>query len=247
MKTRPSVLVTSGLDPSGKAGLLADVATIERLGAHALGVATALTAQGERTFLVHRPPTHVLRAQVKAVLELERRRIRAIKTGMVTGPAAMDALAELLLPLRIPWVIDPVVGTSKGQLLSRLRPGDFLRLAQPHVILTPNVIECGWLAGERTATNVTEAAAQGARLQARGFRAVIVKGGHLRGDPVDLICTKDAVEVVSAPRLPRSKLHHRGTGCRFASALATRVAQGMEISAAVRDAKVFVESYLRTL
>lgn len=239
----PVVFCLSGLEPSGRAGLLADVATVKALNGDPVGIATALTAQGRTTFALHRPPTAMLRAQIEAALELSRP--DAVKLGMITGPAALDAIVELLSLKRVPLVVDPITGTSRGQLLSRLRPADFLRLAAPHVVLTPNAIECGWLCGEPTAENVTQLAAQGARLLARGFGAVVVKGGHLRGDPIDLVCAKDAVEVIPARRLRRTKLGRRGTGCRFASALATSLARGAGISEGARTAKQFVESYLR--
>lgn len=245
MKALPRVLVAGGLEPFGRAGVFADFVTVQKLGAEAVGISTTLTAQGKKTFLTQQPPTRLIETQLRAILEMGK--LHAVKTGVIAGPATIETFIDHFFDRPIPWVVDPVVGTSRGQLLSKLRPADFLRLAAPNVVLTPNVVECAWLSRQDIPTTVTEAAAMGARLQARGFRAVIVKGGHFRGDPIDLVCTGDAVELLRGQRLPRTRESHRGTGCRFASALAVGLARELSVADAARDAKRFVEGYLRGL
>lgn len=245
MTRQPRVLVAGGLEPSGRAGVFADFATVQALGGQPVGLATTLTAQGKKTFLTQQPSTRLIETQLRAIFELGR--LDAVKTGVIAGPATIETFIEHFFDVDTPWVVDPVVGTSRGQLLSKLRPRDFLRLAAPNVVLTPNVVECAWLARQDLPTTVTEAAAMGARLQARGFRAVVVKGGHFRGEPVDLVCTGDAVELLHGQRLARTKESHRGTGCRFASALAVSLGRGLSVADAARDAKRFVEGYLRGL
>jgi len=238
---RPRVLCAAGLDPSGRAGLLADVETVRALDGVPLGVATALTAQGEGTFDLWPTPARTLQSQVAALLELGRP--HAVKFGMLPGPAALYALANAL-PDRVPWVVDPVVATSRGQLLSRVRPDDVFALAGARSALTPNVMECAWLTGESPAQSGAQLAAQAAMLVARGFGLVVAKGGHLPGRPVDAVCTPRGVELLPHPRLRRSG-SVRGTGCRFASALAVALARGESPVGAARRAQQYVVGHLR--
>lgn len=241
----PRVLCISGLDPSGRAGLLADVGTVLTLGGRPLGVASALTAQGEGKFLVAGTPSATLRQQFSALLELGG--FEAVKLGMIPGPGALQAILELLEERGdLPWVVDPVAFTSKGQQLSKLRAKDYLLLARDNVVLTPNLQETSWLSEDRLAQDVQEASASGARILAKGFGAVVVKGGHLSGKPVDLVCTPQGVTFLPARRLKR-KPQARGTGCRFGSALAVFLAQGAKVGEAAAGAKGFVEAYLRGL
>lgn len=242
---KPRVLVAGGLEPTGRAGVFADFVTVEKLGAQGVGLSTTLTAQGRKTFLTQHPARRVLELQLQGIFELGK--LDAVKTGVVAGPATLEVFIDAFFDTKTPWVVDPVTGTSRGQLLSRLRPADFWRLAAPNVVLTPNVVECAWLCRQDVPATVPEAAAMGARLQAKGFRAVIVKGGHFRGEPIDLVCTDEAVELLRGQRLPRTKESHRGTGCRFASAVAVGLARGLSVADAARDAKRFVEGYLRSL
>jgi len=235
------VLCAAGLEPSGRAGLLADVETVRALGGEPLGVATALTAQGKGTFGLWPSNARSLQQQVAGLLELGR--LHAVKFGMLPGPSALYALAHAL-PDRVPWVVDPVVATSRGQLLSRLRPADVFALAGSRSALTPNVMECAWLTGESPAASESQLAAQAAMLVARGFGLVVAKGGHLPGRPVDVVCTPAGVELLPHPRL-RRPASVRGTGCRFASALAVALARGESPVGAARQAQRYVVAHLR--
>jgi len=237
----PRVLCAAGLEPSGRAGLLADVETVRALGGVPLGVATALTAQGKGTFGLVATTARTLREQVKALRELGR--LHAVKFGMLPGPSALYALAEVL-PDTVPWVVDPVVATSKGEMLSRLRPADVFALAGQRSALTPNVMECAWLTGESPAQSPGQLAAQGAMLVERGFGLVVAKGGHLPGRPVDVVCTREGVELLHHPRL-RRPASVRGTGCRFASALAVALARGESPVGAARQAQQVVVRHVR--
>jgi hydroxymethylpyrimidine/phosphomethylpyrimidine kinase len=265
------VLVLAGLEPEGRAGLLADVEAIRQQGAHPVAVATALTAQGERTFRVAPVPTPMVAAQVRAALELGK--VHAVKVGMLpdarvlaelglgvharTGRApprpglgnVPGARALTKVPGRagrdsvnvsrgVPWVIDPVVQTSRGQRLSKLKPRDYLALAGPRVVITPNALEAAWLLGVREVAPETAAE----QLVALGFGAAVVKGGHLRGWAVDVVADREGVTRLDGPRL---KAERRGTGCRFASAMAARLAQGDSAREAAAAAKDAVARYLR--
>jgi hydroxymethylpyrimidine/phosphomethylpyrimidine kinase len=142
------------------------------------------------------------------------------------------------------WVIDPVTRTSVGQRLSLLRPGDYLAAAAPNVVLTPNLEEAAWLLRRQlTARTAEEASRMGERLASYGFAAVIVKGGHLAGRAVDVLVDRSGVQYLAGARI-NSRVGARGTGCRFASVLATALARGETLAAAAREAKRRVRSYL---
>jgi hydroxymethylpyrimidine/phosphomethylpyrimidine kinase len=241
----PAVLALAGLEPAGKAGLIADAFTIRELGGEPLAIATALTAQGPGRFGVYRVPPKMLRKQIRALTE--QFSLRAVKLGMVPDSPELRAIRAELSRHPVPWVVDPVIRTSRGQRLSVLRPKDYLSLASPRVLLTPNALEAGWLLGRRAPVRrLEEALEAGTRLVRQGFGAVVVKGGHLQPTGTDLLCMPDAVVYLRGPKLDRSPSRHRGTGCRFASALATELAKGANIPDAALRAKRFVESFLRT-
>jgi len=242
------VLVLAGLEPEGRAGLLADVEAIRQQGAHPVGVATALTAQGERTFRVQPVPAATVAAQVRAALELGK--VHAVKLGMLPDARVLarlglvytqgrvpDARAIIKHLRAIPWVIDPVVRTSRGQQLSTLQPSDYLVLAGLGVVITPNALEAAWLLGVRDVA--PELAAE--QLVSLGFGAAVVKGGHVRGRAVDVVADREGVTRLDGPRL---KADRRGTGCRFASAMAARMAQGAPVREAAAAAKEAVARYL---
>jgi hydroxymethylpyrimidine/phosphomethylpyrimidine kinase len=237
----PVVLALSGLEPTGRAGLLADLQAIRSAGGRPAGIATALTAQGARTFAVAPVSENVLRSQILAVNESEV--ISAVKLGMVHQAAALRLVLRTVKSKGF-WVIDPVTRTSVGQRLSLLRPGDYLAAAAPNIVLTPNLDEAAWLLRrELPARTANEASQMGERLASYGFAAVIVKGGHLDGRAVDVLVDRSGVQYLAGARI-HTGVRARGTGCRFASVLATALARGETLAAAAREAKRRVRSYL---
>lgn len=232
------VLVLAGLEPTGRAGLLADVEAIRAAGGRAVAVATALTAQGRRTFRVAPVPPAMVIAQVRAALELEP--VQAVKVGLAPDLALLRKLRRLVPRAR--WVVDPVVRTSRGETLSRATARDVLSLAAEEVVITPNLDEAAWLLGDRRALREPDRAAE--RLVALGFGAAVVKGGHRRGPPVDVVADRGGIHRLEGRRLPRAA-SVRGTGCRFASALAVGLARGKPVAKAAAAAKRVVEAYLR--
>jgi len=244
LSSLPAVLALGGLDPTGRAGLLVDASAIEHQGGRPLAVATALTAQGQSRFSVHPVPAPTIRLQLRALSEVFK--VKAIKLGMIPNLEVLRAIRAELSGRRTPWVVDPVVRTSRGQLLSTLRARDYLSLASSEVVLTPNALEAGWLLGQKRPVRRLEQALEvGTRLIGYGFGAVIVKGGHLTPVATDLLCLRKAALVLPGERLPRSASRHRGTGCRFASTLAAELARGAEVAAASEAAKRSVERFLR--
>ena len=239
----PRVLLLAGHEPTGRAGLLADVAAVRAMGGAPVAVPTAQTAQGLTTFQWQATPARVLKAQVAAARELGP--LHAVKLGMVPDAARLKALREALDGVEAWWVVDPVVRSSKGQTLSRLSVRHYLGLAGPRVLITPNLDEAAWLLGLPAVQTVEEAAEAGQALVARGFGAVLVKGGHRARGAVDVLCLPGKTRLLTGKRLARAP-DRRGTGCRLASALATELGHGRSVEAAARRAKAHVSQYLRT-
>jgi hydroxymethylpyrimidine/phosphomethylpyrimidine kinase len=226
----PAVLVLAGLDPSGGAGLLADAFAIRDMGARPLCVATALTVQTARAARRYECVGAVLIADsVRALLDEED--VRAIKIGMVGNAANARAIRDLL-PGGIPVVVDPVLRASSGASLFDGPPQALLELARG-AVFTPNLPEAEMLLGGGPA--------DAQKLLALGPRAVLLKGGHAQGDPVDVLATETGIARFTAPRIPGTR---RGTGCRLSSALAAGLAAGASLPDAVTAARAYVRRYL---
>jgi len=240
--SRPCVLVLAGLDPSGGAGLLADAEAIRATGARPLCVATALTVQTTRAARRFTPVDPALVAESARAL-LEEEEIRAVKIGMIGGAAVADAVASALeRHRRLPRVVDPILAASSGASLfegplSAARDA-YLRLASG-ALLTPNAPEAGALLGIDRLDDPLAAAA----LLGKGAAAVLLKGGHLSGNPTDFLFRPEGCERFSEPRIP---VVARGTGCRLASGVAAGLALGTPLRDAVIAARKLVREYLQT-
>ncbi|WP_242370781.1 bifunctional hydroxymethylpyrimidine kinase/phosphomethylpyrimidine kinase [Anaeromyxobacter sp. SG26] len=238
------MLVVAGLDPSGGAGLLADLEAVRAAGAAGWAVATARTAQGPGGARGFEPASPgILLAQVDALV-LGAERPRAVKTGMLATASIARTLAVRLgeRPLeRVPLVVDPVLVASSGAplFLAEGRPlGDALApLLSRARLVTPNLPELAALTGLDVSTD--EAAVRAAR--ALPARAVLVKGGHRVGAPLDLLVVRGRVTRIAGRRRPGTA---RGTGCRLASTIAALLARGAPLEEAVRGGKRAVERYL---
>ena len=241
--TGPRVLVCAGLDPSGGAGLVADLEALAAAGARGWAVATALTAQGPRGARAVVPAApEMLLSQVDALLDGARELPRAVKTGMLGSGENAAILAERLgrKPLgRVPLVVDPVLFASSGlSLLDAADAREALHaLLARATLATPNWPELEALSGHALASE------EGAIRAARELpsRAVLVKGGHRAGEPVDILVRGRTVVRIRGRRRP---VEARGTGCRLASATAGFLARGFPLEEAVRRAKRVVERYL---
>ncbi len=231
----PAVLLLGGLDPSGGAGLAADLSAVAALGCHGLPVASAWTVQdGHRVSGWQALPEADVRAQVMAAARAAPP--AAVKTGMLAGAGPVAALADWLAGLAAPppLVIDPVLAASDGTALVDAAGEALLceRLLPRAALVTPNAPEAARLTGLPVPGDERAAAAVAEALLELGPAAVVVTGGHLADEPVDVLC--DGRETV---RFPRSRLPEaHGTGCRFAAACAAGLARGLPVREAVARA-----------
>ena len=238
----PIAVTIAGLDPSGGAGIAADLKTFSALRVYGAAVITALTAQNTKgVFGIHDVPADFIAAQINAVFtDLA---VGAVKIGMLGSAAAIDVIAAALDRYRPRHVVlDPVMIASSGQRLLR---GDALSrlrdlIARVHV-LTPNLPEAAALLGTEPARDEAEMQQQAQKLLALGAAAVLIKGGHGGGtESVDLLVENDSCLRLAAPRIETRNAH--GTGCTLASALAAGLAKGLALEPAVREAKAYVSA-----
>ncbi|WP_127900364.1 bifunctional hydroxymethylpyrimidine kinase/phosphomethylpyrimidine kinase [Solirhodobacter olei] len=236
----PNVLSIAGSDPSGGAGIQADIKAICANGGYAMAALTALTVQntrGVRAAQMLQPG--FVADQIAAVFEDIR--VDAVKIGMLGTAEIVRTVAGALAHQAAPVVLDPVMVAKGGDRLLAEAAVAALRaeLLPRATIVTPNLPEAADLLGEAEAGTREEMAAQAARLLALGPRAVLLKGGHLGGDASpDLFATGDSVHWLEAPRLATRNTH--GTGCTLSSAIATRLALGEDPLGACRAAKAYV-------
>jgi len=242
MKT---VLIAAGSDPGAGAGLQQDLKTATLLGVYGLTVATALTVQNSLGVqAVHPVAAEVVAAQLDALLADFP--VDAVKIGMLGNGANVRVLARRLRDLAEPppVVLDPVLTAGRGETLLGEEGIDLLtsELFPLTTILTPNVSEAGRLTGMQidTPAHLEEAAR---RLQAKGPAWVLAKGGHLRGDPVDVLTDGKNAYHLTGTRLEAP--HHHGSGCLLATALAAHLAQGLSVPEAVNEARRLVVQALR--
>ena len=243
---RGAVLTVAGSDSGGGAGIQADLKTITLLGSYGASVLTALTAQNTRgVHSIHGLPPSFVKDQLQAVLsDLP---IDVIKTGMLHTPAIISLLAEQLAeqPRLLPAVIDPVMVAKGGaHLLERDALTVFVQELLPQAyLLTPNLPEAERLLNRRiTSIAAMEQAARD--LQGLGAANVLVKGGHLTGpEAQDILFDGTTVHRFTAERIFTSTTH--GTGCSYASAIASLLAQGEPLPEAVRRAKQFITNAIR--
>ncbi len=238
---RPRVLAVAGLDPTGGAGLLADVEAVRAAGGLPLVACAALTAQGPAGVTGILPVSEeFLRLQIETLGPVD-----ACKTGMLGAADAAALVADLVGAGVLPRpVVDPVSRSSSGHPLLDDGGAAVLRarLLPAARAVTPNLAEAGALTG--MAVDTPAAMEDAARaLVDLGVGMAVVTGGHLPGDLVDVgMCAGDSAPWrVARPRVPGTA---RGTGCRFASALATYLARGDAPREAVAAAGALVARHV---
>jgi hydroxymethylpyrimidine/phosphomethylpyrimidine kinase len=239
--TIANILSIAGSDPSGGAGIQADLKTFAACGTYGMAVLTALTAQNTQGVCgVHAVPPDFVSAQIEAILSDIG--VDAVKIGMIATAEIAKAVSRALLPCSsVPIVLDPVMVAKGGASLLADAAVEALRrhLLPIATLITPNLPEAAALLGEPGARDRLAMAGQAERLLALGASAVLVKGGHLEGDECpDVLATAAGLHWFEGVRIATRNTH--GTGCTLSSALASALGKGQGIEDAVAFAKHYV-------
>ncbi|WP_166353659.1 bifunctional hydroxymethylpyrimidine kinase/phosphomethylpyrimidine kinase [Phytoactinopolyspora limicola] len=241
----PTVLSVAGSDPSGGAGIQADLKTFSALGAYGAAALTALTAQNTRGVTGVLPVSGEFVADQLAAI-FEDLDVRAMKTGMLGGPDVVDAVVEAIERYRVRQVVvDPVMVATSGDRLVSEETVEAIRerLVPLATVITPNLPETAALLGWDDVPPDRMAQA-GAALREQGAAAVVVKGGHDGGpEAIDVLVDDGGVHELRELRVATKNTH--GTGCTFASAIAVGLAFDRPLARAVADAKRYLTDALR--
>lgn len=251
---RPCVLVFAGHDPSGGAGIQADIEAIAAQGAHALTIITALTVQdNNQVRAVYPVDTHILCEQFEILLAQVP--IAAVKVGIVGSFENATCIAECIARLRtlspnLPVVVDPVLGSGRGNALAI---HDAVRAVQPVLacasLLTPNLPELGRLL-EASQCEQSASDEMRAHYLCEQFACdVLLKGGHATGSEVSnhwmaWCAEKQTVNSTKSWSWPRQAGEFHGSGCTLAAAIAAQLALGHTPEVSVMNAQTYVQQCL---
>lgn len=240
----PKALTIAGSDSGGGAGIQADLKTFSAFRVFGMSVITAVTAQNSLGVqgVENLPPAFVA-LQLRSVLSDFG--AGAAKCGMLSTAPIIEAVAATLADDPVEkLVVDPVMVAKSGAALLQpdARQALIERVLPLALVVTPNLPEAESLAGIPVASrpDMEEAAR---RIHRLGPRYVLVKGGHLKGDAIDLLWNGKAFTAFRAPRIDSGNTH--GTGCTLSAAIAAGLARGQAIGDAIRDAKAYVTRAIR--
>jgi hydroxymethylpyrimidine/phosphomethylpyrimidine kinase len=249
----PNVLSIAGVDPSGGAGLFTDLRAFAAHGVHGCGVVTALTAQNSQAVTGIAPvdPAFVRQQLDTLFADVQ---IRSAKIGMLGTAAIVRAVAEGLdAPVRAGapahLVLDTVMVAKSGDaLLERDATALLMEAVMPlATVITPNLPEAGVLLGQRAPETVAEMRRAAEKLRERmthtGRRWVLLKGGHLQGDAIDVLHDGDRMLELAAHRIETRNTH--GTGCTLSAAIAARLAHDDDVERAVTACKRWLTEAIR--
>ncbi len=241
----PVALTIAGFDPSGGAGVVADVKTFTAFGCFATAAVTSLTYQNTTgVFGAAHQPAEAVRAQVLPVVEDFR--VAGLKTGMLPSREVIEEVARLLQETNLPApVVDPVVRSTSGYDLIDDAALDALKknLLPLARLVTPNVPEAERITG-LTIRDEEDMLRAARAMREMGARAVLVKGGHLTGRvALDILDDGAAVNTFAEARIETTATH--GTGCTLSAAIAACLARGLSLEEAVGAAKRFVTDAIR--
>lgn len=237
-------LTIAGSDSSGGAGIQADLKTFSAIGTYGMSVITAITAQNtEGVFDVEELSSRIIREQIKAVCEDIPP--KAIKVGMVSSPEIIKDIVDSLEIYPCEYiVVDPVMISKSGySLLKPEAKENLIKYLIPKAyIVTPNVPEAEEISNMKI-SNVEDMKKAGRAILNLGPKYVLMKGGHLEGDCVDVLIGEDLFEVFKGERINRKNTH--GTGCTISSAITSHLALGYDIKEAVRLSKEYITEAIR--
>jgi hydroxymethylpyrimidine/phosphomethylpyrimidine kinase len=234
----PIALTIAGSDPSGGAGIQADLKTFHQRGVYGTSVVTLITAQNtQKVSAVETLSNGIIAAQLHAVLgDLPP---AAAKTGALGNAGIVRLIADSARKFSFPLVVDPVMISKHGQTLMAEEARTILaELLLPCAFLvTPNLQEASELT-RMTVCDLPTMREAAIEIAERGAKAVLIKGGHLEGEAVDVLYWNNSFRYYSSPRIDTRHTH--GTGCTYSACITAELAKGCELVMAVEIAKKFI-------
>lgn len=239
------ILTIAGSDSGGGAGIQADLKAITLLDGYGMSVLTALTAQNTvGVQAIHEVPPSFVEKQIDSVLSDIG--ADAIKTGMLANRKIVELVAKKIEQYGVELVVvDPVMVSKSGAPLLRkdAQKAVIKRLIPLATVVTPNLFEASVLTGRRV-NSLEEMRKAAVQIWELGAKNVVLKGGHLKGKAIDILFDGENYAEIEGPRIKTKHTH--GTGCTFASAIATLLAKGESVPEAVRKAKIFITMAIRS-
>ncbi|WP_245728794.1 bifunctional hydroxymethylpyrimidine kinase/phosphomethylpyrimidine kinase [Thalassobacillus cyri] len=240
----PCALTIAGSDSSGGAGIQADLKTFQELKSYGMSVITSVTAQNTTGVQgVHHLPPVMIKQQLEAIqADMP---LHALKTGMIADIRMMKVVAEAIPYFQAPYVMDPVMVATSGDVLMESEARFYLRehLIPLTNLVTPNIPEAEMI----TEKNIESAADMEASAEhiVHGFGAgaALVKGGHRMGEALDVLYDGKKMYRFTSDRITTKNTH--GTGCTYSAAITAYLSQGVPLEEAVRRAKVYITAGIR--
>ncbi len=244
MKNKKAILSIAGFDPTAGAGILTDASVFRSLGYHPLTVLTSIAAQGHSSVAEIQPLSGAfIQKQLRIIFaEFEP---RAVKIGMIYSREALEEISAFLQTKSLPIVLDSVIKSSSGFELIK---ADALALLENQLVplcslITPNLAEAGFFL-DREIRNITGSKEAAIELSQRWGRAVLLKGGHLKEEPVDILVDHGLIKTFPHPRI-NADINIRGTGCALSAALAVYLSEESDMTTAVKSAVQFIGDMIK--
>jgi hydroxymethylpyrimidine/phosphomethylpyrimidine kinase len=240
----PVAMTIAGSDPSGGAGIQADLKTFHQRGVYGASVITLLTVQNtQQVRAVEILSPKIVADQLQAILDDIPP--AAAKTGALGDNEIVGIIAEMARDFRFPLVVDPVMVSKHGQLLmaeNALKAMAELLIPRAFLV-TPNLHEAGALA-HMTVHDLSTMKEAAIKIASLGARSVLIKGGHLEEDAIDVLYWEGAFAFYRSPRIRTSHTH--GTGCTYSACITAELAKGRDLPDAVDIAKKFITQAIET-
>lgn len=232
-------LTIAGTDPTGGAGIQADLKTFQELQSYGMSVITSITAQNTTGVqAVHHIPLEIIEEQLNSVFS--DMPVHAFKTGMIANVDMMEVIHAKIKDLKIPFVIDPVMVATSGDVLISDDGRDYLRdqLLPLCTIVTPNIPEAEYITGMKIDSLDDMKIAAQKIVHEFGAGSALVKGGHLTGDANDYLFDGENIYEFPAKRIDTKNTH--GTGCTYSAAITAYLSHGLSLVEAVEKGKHYV-------
>lgn len=244
MTSIPSALTIAGTDPSGGAGIQADLKTFQEFKCYGMSAITSVVAQNTTGVTdVFHIPIDMLENQLDSVISDIP--FQAFKTGMIANIDMMQAIANKMIDAQVPFVMDPVMIATSGDPLIAEKARDYLReqLLPMTTLITPNIPEAEHITGQsiKTEDDMKETAVE--IVNKYGTKTALVKGGHFEGDAIDFLYDGNEIYRFSVERIRTKNTH--GTGCTYSAAITALLAKGYPLKEAVNHAKQYITAAIR--